>query len=59
MIRSLLTGVVALIGLIVIWQITVMATGVPRFILPPPGLVFQAFIENNGLIAEHAEKASK
>ena len=54
MIRSLLTGIVALTGLIIIWQIAVTATGVPRFILPAPGLVFQAFIENSGLIVEHA-----
>ena len=54
MIKSLLTGIVALTGLIIIWQIAVTATGVPRFILPAPGLGFQAFIANSGLIVEHA-----
>lgn len=54
MIKPLVTGIIALTGLVVIWQIAVMATGVPRFILPPPGFVLQAFIENRGLIAEHA-----
>ena len=41
MIRSLLTGIVALTGLVIIWQIAVTATGVPRFILPAPGLVLK------------------
>ena len=54
MIRSLLTGIVALTGLIIIWQLAVTATGVPRFILPAPELVFEAFLENIELIAEHA-----
>ncbi len=36
MIRSLLTGIVALTGLIIIWQIAVTATGVPRFISNTP-----------------------
>ena len=43
----------ALIGLIIVWQLVVLITDVPRFILPPPALVYTAFVENWRLIAEH------
>ena len=43
----------ALIGLIIVWQVVVLITDVPRFILPPPALVYTAFVENWRLIAEH------
>ena len=43
----------ALIGLIIVWQVVVLTTDVPRFILPPPVLVYKAFVENWRLIAEH------
>ena len=43
----------ALLGLIVIWQLIVSLTDVPRFILPSPYLVGAAFIDNFDLIVEH------
>ncbi|MEC9196626.1 MAG: ABC transporter permease [Pseudomonadota bacterium] len=45
-------GVTAL-GLI-LWQSVVSATGLPRFILPAPTLVFGTLWDNRALIAEHA-----
>ena len=33
--------------------VVVLITDVPRFILPPPALVYTAFVENWRLIAEH------
>ena len=50
---GLIYSITALAGLIVVWQGVVLFTGVPRFILPPPALVFTAFVENWRLIAEH------
>ena len=50
---SLIYSIAALAGLIVVWQGVVLFTGVPRFILPPPALVFKAFVENWRLIADH------
>jgi len=47
------SGFAAMAGLIVIWQLVVSLTDVPRFILPSPYLVAVSFIENFGLIAEH------
>jgi putative hydroxymethylpyrimidine transport system permease protein len=47
------SGIAAMAGLIVIWQLVVSLTDVPRFILPSPYLVAVSFIENFGLIAEH------
>ena len=47
------SGIAAMAGLIVIWQLVVTLTGVPRFILPSPYLVGVSFIENFELIAEH------
>ena len=47
------SGIAALIGLVVIWQLIVSVTAVPRFILPSPYLVGLSFIENFELIAEH------
>jgi len=40
--------------LIALWQGIVWITGVPKYILPGPILVFHAFVDNVGLIAEHA-----
>ncbi|MCV6585551.1 MAG: ABC transporter permease [Marinibacterium sp.] len=37
-----------------LWQAVVMATGLPRFILPAPGLVAQTIWDNRALLAEHA-----
>ena len=50
---SLIYSLAALAGLIVVWQGVVLFTGVPRFILPPPALVFSAFVENWRLITDH------
>ena len=50
---GLIYSIAALAGLIVVWQGVVLFTGVPRFILPPPALVFTAFVENWRLIADH------
>ena len=36
-----------------IWQAIVSLTDVPRFILPPPALVFETWIANRALIWEH------
>ena len=47
------SGIAALAGVIVIWQLVVSLTGVPRFILPSPYLVAVSFTENFDLIAEH------
>ena len=45
--------IAAMLGLVILWQIIVSLTGVPRFILPSPYLVGVSFIENRGLIFEH------
>ncbi len=47
-------GIVATVLAILLWQAVVWATGVARFILPPPGLVAQTIWENRALLAEHA-----
>ena len=47
------SGIAAMAGVIVIWQLVVSLTGVPRFILPSPYLVAVSFTENFDLIAEH------
>lgn len=36
------------IGLFVIWELSVMITGVPRYILPAPTAIFGAFMEFSG-----------
>jgi putative hydroxymethylpyrimidine transport system permease protein len=43
-----------LAGLLLLWQGVVWATGVPRFLLPPPVLVAQALLAQAGLLAHHA-----
>lgn len=48
------SSVAAMVGLIVIWQLVVSLTDVPRFILPSPYLVGATFIDNFDLIVEHA-----
>ena len=48
------SSISALLGLIVIWQLIVSLTDVPRFILPSPYLVGAAFVDNFDLIVEHA-----
>ena len=48
------SSIAAMLGLIVIWQLIVSLTDVPRFILPSPYLVGAAFANNFDLIVEHA-----
>jgi putative hydroxymethylpyrimidine transport system permease protein len=43
-----------LAGLLLLWQGVVWATGVPRFLLPPPLLVGQALLDRAALLADHA-----
>lgn len=40
--------------ILLLWQVLVMATGLPAFILPSPTRVAVAFSSNIGLISEHA-----
>ena len=47
------SSIAAMLGLIVVWQLIVSLTDVPRFILPSPYLVGAAFVDNFDLIAEH------
>ena len=47
------SSIAAMVGLIVIWQLIVSFTDVPRFILPSPYLVGISFVENFSLIGEH------
>ena len=51
---SLCRGVLALLAALAAWQILVSLTGVPRFILPGPVLVFRALWDNAALILENA-----
>ncbi len=50
---AFLSSIAAIVGLIVIWQLIVTLTDVPRFILPSPYLVGAAFVDNFDLIVEH------
>jgi putative hydroxymethylpyrimidine transport system permease protein len=43
-----------LTGLLALWQAVVWLTGVPRFLLPPPGLVAQTLYAAAPLLADHA-----
>lgn len=43
----------ALLGL-ALWQAIIWATGMPRFILPPPVLVAETIWQSRALLAEHA-----
>lgn len=47
-------GLAAMVLGLAIWQGIVLATGVARFILPPPALVAQTIWESRALLAEHA-----
>ncbi|WP_108484192.1 ABC transporter permease [Oceaniglobus ichthyenteri] len=52
--RRLWRGAIAFLFAIALWQAVVSLTGVPRFILPGPGLVAQALWDNAALIWENA-----
>ena len=47
-------GIAATLLVVALWQAVVWATGVPRFILPPPMLVAETIWINRALLAEHA-----
>ncbi|MEM7302849.1 MAG: ABC transporter permease [Pseudomonadota bacterium] len=47
-------GIASTILMIALWQAIVTLTGLPRFILPPPGLVAETIWESRELLAEHA-----
>jgi putative hydroxymethylpyrimidine transport system permease protein len=49
-----LRGLVALAGLVLIWQLIVWATGAPRFILPGPALVAETWVARWDAIQPHA-----
>ncbi|MDX2482715.1 MAG: ABC transporter permease, partial [Pseudodonghicola sp.] len=48
--RGLWRAIVPLLVTLAVWQAVVSLSGVPRFILPGPGLVARALWENAGLI---------
>lgn len=52
--KSLLRVLIIAIGLLVLWQLLVWLTGVPKFILPSPFLVLSTLWERLDLIVEHA-----
>jgi putative hydroxymethylpyrimidine transport system permease protein len=52
--RGLWRGTLALIVALAFWQAIVSLTGVPRFILPGPGLVAQALWDNAELLWQNA-----
>ncbi|MGI9353013.1 MAG: ABC transporter permease [Rhizobiaceae bacterium] len=47
-------GLVSAILMIALWQALVTLTGLPRFILPGPGLVAETIWKSRALLAEHA-----
>ncbi len=47
-------GLAATCLVLVLWQTVIWATGVARFILPPPALVAQTIWDSRALLAEHA-----
>lgn len=51
---SVLRGLIALCGLVVLWQAVVWATDPPRFILPGPLLVAETWLTRRDAILPHA-----
>lgn len=47
-------GLAATLLALAVWQLVVWTTGVARFILPPPALVFETIWDDRALLAEHA-----
>ena len=47
-------GIAATCVMLALWQTVIWATGVARFILPPPALVAHAIWDSRALLAEHA-----
>lgn len=54
MMAGLARGLVVTLGLLVLWQVVVWATGVPRYLLPEPLAVFRALWLQWPLILHHA-----
>ncbi|TNE66966.1 MAG: ABC transporter permease [Alphaproteobacteria bacterium] len=46
--KAILLPIAALVVLLVGWHVAVVATGVPKFVLPTPVAVFQALLDNFG-----------
>jgi putative hydroxymethylpyrimidine transport system permease protein len=51
---TVLRPVLILAGLLALWEAVVRATGVAHYILPGPGRVLRAVIDNAALLLEHA-----
>ncbi len=51
---TFLRGAVAFAGLVLLWQVIVLATGAPKFILPPPALVAETWVLRWPAIWPHA-----
>ena len=51
---GLMRAASTIVGLVALWQVVVLATGVEHYILPGPGAVAVAAFENAGLIVRHA-----
>jgi putative hydroxymethylpyrimidine transport system permease protein len=51
---SAVRGVIALAGLVALWQVIVWATEAPRFILPGPALVAETWVDRWPAIQPHA-----
>ena len=41
-------------GLLIVWQVVVMAFGIRPFILPSPVAIYEAFLQYRGPIMDHA-----
>jgi putative hydroxymethylpyrimidine transport system permease protein len=52
--QKVLRPTIVFAGLILVWQIVIWATGVPPFILPPPGIVLEALIDQGPILMGHA-----
>ncbi len=51
---TLVRPVIVCLGLLILWQGVVSATASPPYILPGPGLVFEAWLDQAGLLLHHA-----
>ncbi len=51
---SVVRAIIVACGLIAIWQIVVLATGAPHYILPGPAPVLAALVDNASLLATNA-----
>jgi len=51
---TVLRPLVILLGLLAVWELVVRATGVAHYILPGPGRVLRAVVDNGSLLLGHA-----